>query len=40
VIDGPAAVEESGTTTIVDAADRVSVEDHGGLIIEVMRHEA
>ena len=40
VIDGPAAVEEPGTTTIVDAADRVSVEDHGGLIIEVMRHEA
>jgi len=34
-LDGPAAIEEPGTTTILDAADRVSVEDHGCLIIEV-----
>jgi N-methylhydantoinase A len=33
--DGPAAIEEPGTTTIIDVADRLSVEDHGCLIIEV-----
>ena len=33
--DGPAAIEEPGTTTIIDAADRLSVEDHGCLIIEL-----
>jgi len=32
---GPAAVEESGTTTIIDAGDTVSVEEHGCLVIEV-----
>jgi N-methylhydantoinase A len=32
---GPAAVEEAGTTTIVDAGDTMLVEDHGCLIIEV-----
>ena len=31
-IDGPAAVEEPGTTTIIDAGDTLSVEDHGCLI--------
>jgi N-methylhydantoinase A len=35
VIIGPAAVEESGTTTIVDTGDSLSVETHGCLIIEV-----
>src|SRR4029453_6197436 len=35
VIAGPAAVEEPGTTTIIEAADILSVEDHGCLIIEV-----
>ena len=35
MIDGPAAIEEPGTTTIIDAADTLSVEDHGCLIIEV-----
>ncbi len=34
-IDGPAAIEEPGTTTIIDAADNLSVEDHGCLIIQV-----
>jgi N-methylhydantoinase A len=34
-IVGPAAIEESGTTTIVDAGDTLAVEDHGCLIIEV-----
>ena len=36
-IDGPAAVEEEGTTTIIDAGDALSVEPHGCLIIEVAR---
>ncbi len=39
-IEGPAVVEESGTTTIIDAGDTLSVENHGCLIIEVTRHEA
>jgi N-methylhydantoinase A len=34
-VDGPAAIEEPGTTTIIDAADTLSVEDHGSLIIHV-----
>jgi N-methylhydantoinase A len=34
-ITGPAAIEESGTTTIIDVADTLSVEDHGCLMIEV-----
>jgi N-methylhydantoinase A len=34
-LTGPAAIEESGTTTIIDAADTLSVEDHGSLIIHV-----
>jgi N-methylhydantoinase A len=37
VLDGPAAVEEAGTTTIIDAGDRLSVEAHGCLLIEVAR---
>jgi N-methylhydantoinase A len=32
---GPAVIEESGTTTIVDAGDTLSVEPHGCLVIEV-----
>ena len=35
VIEGPAAVEEPGTTTIVDAGDTLTVEDHGCLVIQV-----
>ena len=33
VIEGPAAVEEAGTTTLVDAGDTLVVEEHGGLVI-------
>ena len=36
-IDGPAAVEEAGTTTIIDAGDALTVEPHGCLVIEVAR---
>jgi N-methylhydantoinase A len=39
-IEGPAAVEEAGTTTIVDAGDVLEVEAHGCLIIEVSREGA
>jgi N-methylhydantoinase A len=34
-IQGPAAIEEPGTTTIVDAPDTLSIENHGCLIIHV-----
>ena len=36
-IDRPAAVEEDGTTTIIDAGDVLTVEPHGCLVIEVAR---
>jgi N-methylhydantoinase A len=36
-VEGPAAVEEAGTTTIIDAGDVLEVETHGCLIIEVAR---
>jgi N-methylhydantoinase A/oxoprolinase/acetone carboxylase beta subunit len=39
-IAGPAAVEEPGTTTIVDAGDNLSVEDHGCLMIQIAPSEA
>jgi N-methylhydantoinase A len=39
-IAGPAAVEEPGTTTIVDTGDTVSIEDHGCLIIHLHASEA
>jgi N-methylhydantoinase A/oxoprolinase/acetone carboxylase beta subunit len=32
---GPAAIEEPGTTTIIDTADTLSIESHGCLIVEV-----
>jgi N-methylhydantoinase A len=32
---GPAVIEEPGTTTVVDAGDTLSVEEHDCLIIEV-----
>jgi N-methylhydantoinase A len=32
---GPAAIEEPGTTTIIDTADTLSIENHGCLIVEV-----
>jgi len=35
VIDGPAAVEEAGTTTIIDAGDVLKVEERGCLVIEL-----
>jgi N-methylhydantoinase A len=34
-IDGPAAVEEAGTTTIIDAEDVLAVDAHGCLVIEI-----
>jgi N-methylhydantoinase A len=34
-IEGPAAVEEAGTTTLLEAGDLLRVEDHGCLVIEV-----
>jgi N-methylhydantoinase A len=34
-LEGPAAIEESGTTTIIDGGDRLSVEEHGCLVIQV-----
>jgi len=34
-IEGPAAVEEAGTTTLIDAGDLLSVEDHGCLVVDV-----
>jgi N-methylhydantoinase A len=36
-LEGPAAVEEAGTTTILDQGDRLTVEPHGCLVIEVGR---
>ena len=39
-IEGPAAVEEPGTTTIVDTGDHLSVENHGCLIIQLSASEA
>jgi N-methylhydantoinase A len=37
VVEGPAAVEEAGTTTIVEPGDVLRVEDHGCLVIDVPR---
>jgi N-methylhydantoinase A len=34
-LQGPAAIEEPGTTTIIDAADTLSIESHGCLVIHV-----
>src|SRR4030095_416133 len=34
-LQGPAAVEEPGTTTIIDSADTLSIEKHGCLVIYV-----
>jgi N-methylhydantoinase A len=36
-IHGPAAVEEAGTTTIIDLGDIARVEEHGCLVVEVAR---
>jgi N-methylhydantoinase A len=36
-LEGPAAVEEAGTTTIIEPGDVLAVEDHGCLMIEVAR---
>jgi N-methylhydantoinase A len=36
-VDGPAAVEEAGTTTIIDVGDVARVEEHGCLVVEVAR---
>jgi len=34
-LQGPAAIEEPGTTTIVEGADTLSVENHGSVVILV-----
>ncbi len=36
-VDGPAAVEEAGTTTIIDSGDILRAEEHGCLVIEVAK---
>jgi len=36
-VEGPAAIEEAGTTTLIDAGDLLSVEDHGCLVVAVGR---
>ncbi len=38
-LKGPAAIEEPGTTTVIDAADTLSIEDHGCLVIDVAQPE-
>src|SRR5262249_61653362 len=35
VINGPAAIEEPGTTTIIDAGDTLTVEEYGCLMIQI-----
>jgi N-methylhydantoinase A len=40
VIEGAAAIEEPGTTTIIDSTDKLSIEDHGCLIIHLNAVEA
>jgi N-methylhydantoinase A len=35
VIEGPAAIEEAGTTTVIEPGDVVTVEDHGCLLIRL-----
>jgi N-methylhydantoinase A len=39
-IIGPAAIEEPGTTTIIDIADTLSIESHGCLMIQIAPSEA
>ena len=36
-IDGPAVVEESGTTTVIEPGDVLTVEDHGFLVVDVAK---
>ncbi|HVQ77942.1 MAG TPA: hydantoinase/oxoprolinase family protein [Candidatus Binatia bacterium] len=36
-VEGPAAIEEAGTTTIIEPGDVLRVEDHGCLVIDVAR---
>ena len=36
-IQGPAAVEEAGTTTVIEPGDVLRVETHGGLVVDVAR---
>jgi N-methylhydantoinase A/oxoprolinase/acetone carboxylase beta subunit len=40
VIEGPAAIEEAGTTTLIEPGDVLTVEDHGGLRIDLGTGEA
>jgi len=34
-LQGPAAIEEPGTTTIIEAADTLSIENQGSVVIQV-----
>src|SRR4029453_17817577 len=34
-LQGPAAIEEPGTTTVIDATDTLSIENHGCLVIQL-----
>jgi len=36
-IEGPAAIEEAGTTTVIDVGDVLRVEDHGCLVIDIAK---
>ena len=39
-VEGPAAVEESGTTTVIEPGDVLRAEPHGCLVIDVGRGTA
>jgi N-methylhydantoinase A len=39
VIEGPAAVEEAGTTTVIEPGDVITVEDHGCLLIRLAERD-
>ncbi|MFN0072062.1 MAG: hypothetical protein ACKVVP_11310 [Chloroflexota bacterium] len=36
---GPALIDEPGTTTVVEPGDRLRVDGHGNLVLEVMSDE-
>jgi N-methylhydantoinase A len=37
VVEGPAAIEEAGTTTMLEPGDRLQVEDNACLVIDVVK---
>jgi len=36
-VEGPAAIEEAGTTTMLEPGDRLRVEDNACLVIDVVK---